>query len=205
MSSPGSELVDFWDWFASIAKTLEEGELSDSPILTELGRRIFNIDSRLNWEVGPTPGAGSQLVISPNYDEELVPLCQSIVTLAPNIGGWKFYAYKPRRRWTNEVILEGQQGDPVRIDTRRWTYVILRYKDEATEVLLSANEALPFDPESQLRWIAGALVLEALLGEELVMSARLSWDLLDHLEPQFQASARPLSRLPEAFGLPTIN
>jgi hypothetical protein len=195
----------FWRWFSQAASRLEADNFSDPDTLRQLDRHLFNVDSRLNWEIGPGATSPAQLVISPNFNPELVPICKSLLARAPQLPRWSFLMYKPRRPGADTVTVDDLGNEAITLDTSRWTYVILNYPDRGSEVLIAANEALPFDADSRLRWIAGALTLESLLGEQLVMELQLDWELVDALEPRFSVAARPLSALPSAFNLPPVS
>lgn len=193
------EATRFWKWFSSVEAAIRETQSDE--LLRELDRRIFNIDSRLNWELGPAQPSGMQLVISPNFDRELVPVCRRIVALSPGLSEWFFFPFKPRRKWASTLTINDVGGTPVQIDATNWTYVILRYPEGHAEVLLFANQQLQIAADSTMRWIAAALALEILLGEELVLKLSLEWELLDFPEERFEVAARPLDELPSAFGL----
>lgn len=191
----------FWKWFASVSGKLDSSDFSDTELVAELDRRLFNIDSRINWEIGPGIRTSCQLVLSPNFSDDLVPICRTFLDLAPPIKNWTFLLYKPRKDWHNELTVEDAGGQSIQLDTNGWTYVLLRYPDGDSEILIAANEALPFEKESRLRWLAGALVLEALLGEEVVMKHVQTWELVDYMDGGLSADARELRQLPDSFNL----
>lgn len=195
------EIERFWRWFAKNAHDLADSYPARENSLAELERRVFNLDSRLSWEVGPGDTAECQLVISPNLDPELVEKAVAVISRAPKIECWAFHVFRPRKFWQGSVVVTGHDGIRYSFNTKNWAFVLLRYPDGYVEVLIAANENLPLSTESPDRWTLGAIVLESLLGEEVVMKAISSWDVLDHMEEQFVRDCRPLSELPAAFGI----
>ena len=196
-----AEAEAFWKWFSTVAGSLARSNFVNNEILAEIDRRLFSIDSRLNWEIGPHQDSSNcQFVISPNFNNELLPICRALLDLAPKIEGWILMLFKPRRAWNNELTIRDVGGEAIHLDTSLWRYVMLRYPDDEMEILIAANTKLPFDDGSRLRWLAGALTLEALLGEKTVMECVQSWDVYDFLEPRFDSAAKEIRLLPEAFG-----
>lgn len=192
----------FWNWFREVALSLEQSNFGDAKVLREVDRRLFNIDSRMNWEIGPGSLSSCQLVLSPNFNKDLVATCKAVLDLAPSIERWSFLLFKPRKVWNDEIILHDVGGQAICLNTSSWHYVMLRYPSNETEILIAANQNLPIEEGSRLRWLAGALILEAMLGEKIVMDCVHSWKVFDVLEPRFRSSAKELKSLPAAFGLP---
>lgn len=52
------------------------------------------IDENLMWEFGTEPGGKYQLVITPETERHLRPLVESVVSMAPKLQNWSFYAYR---------------------------------------------------------------------------------------------------------------
>ena len=69
------------------------------------------------------------------------------------------------------------------LDATGWGFVLLEYPDGKHEVLLQANNLPELDGDE--RWQAAAIVLESILGEEVLMNTIDEFELLDQLEPRF--------------------
>jgi hypothetical protein len=188
-----SGIDEFWRWFREVAASLES-DLESPELLKELDARIQNFDPKLSWEIGPGLSKPCQLVISPNLSRDLVEKAGKIVKGAPVLPTWEFYAARQRKEWHYKLEL-GRERLP--IDASGWTFVLLRYPDGAHEVLLKGRDLPPLSGDERRN--AAAIVLESILGEEVVLDRINQFDLVDKLEPQFAQKERPIQSLREAL------
>lgn len=193
----GTEIDSFWRWFASIASRLGT-KLDDEKLLGELDRRVHQLDPQLSWEVGPGIARPSQLVISPNLDRKVRPVARRIIAEAPICDDWEFYAARQPREWDLRFELAGESGKRRALDASSWTFVLLRYPDGAHEILLRTPDRPPL-PEEQ-RWDAAAIVLEGILGEDILLDRIERFELVDDWEDRLAARARPIAQLRDALG-----
>jgi len=197
MKSASSESIDqFWRWFSKVAERLA-ANVEDSGLLSELDARLLGINPHLSWEVGPGLAKPWQLVVSPNLDQELRATSRLIVSRAPLLDGWEFHAARQPKAWDYHFALERGTGESVRLDAASWTFVLLRHPDGAHEILLKSSDLPPLSEDE--RWQAAAVVLESILGEDVMMDKVGEFELVDQLEPRFAEKARPIRSLQGAL------
>jgi hypothetical protein len=89
--------IDAW-WDAFAAKLGEFDRLfngqSQWDLVAWMGENLQRIDARLMWEFGPGASGGHRLVITPEADHHLRPLVDEILTRAPTLPGWSFFAHR---------------------------------------------------------------------------------------------------------------
>jgi hypothetical protein len=191
------QIDGFWKWFSSAAR-LMSGNVENRTFADELDRRMREFDPKLSWEIGPGATRLWQLVISPNLDRELREKARVIVARAPEAIGWKFHSARQPKNWNYQFeIGAADRSDLIRLDASNWTFVLLKYPNGAHEVLLRSDDVRLLTEDE--RWQAAAIVLESILGEELVMDKISEFELLDELEPRFALKQRPIQDLRIAF------
>jgi hypothetical protein len=185
----------FWMWFSTVADRLA-ADVEDKNILTELDGRVRELHPGLSWEVGPGRARAWQLVISPNLDRELRKLANAIVLQAPVLREWQFYGARRPKDWNYRFQLNTEEGLVRNLDASTWKFVLLEYPDKTQEVLLEGRDASYLGDDD--RWQAAAIVLESVLGEDVLLDCIDDFELVGELEPQFAGSARPIQELREA-------
>lgn len=186
------KISEFWDWFANIADKLALDPL-DQPLLNELDARVRHLTSDVSWEIGPGRSKAWQFVVSPNLNREVREKARQIVALAPSLAKWEFYSARQLKDWNYRVELQRAEGPAVSLDASSWSFVLLRYPDGTHEVLLKGNE-LPNLSRDE-RWQAAAIVLESILGEDVMLDKVGEFELVDHIEDRFAAKQRPIQDL----------
>ncbi len=188
-----TKIIEFWTWFESTAVSLRNN-FQNALILEQLDARIRELDPSLSWEIGPGSNETCQFVISPNLDVSLREKAREIIDHAPVLAGWEFYSARRPKDWNYHVVIKRQEGkDQLALNASDWKFVLLKYPDGIHEVLLQANNLPSLDDDE--RWQAAAVVLESILGEELLMDRIDEFQLVDQLEPRFEASKRPIREL----------
>jgi hypothetical protein len=83
--------------------------------------------------------------------------------------GWEFYSARRPKEWDYKLCIEraGSEAEPIELDATAWSFVLLEYPDGSREVLLQADTLPKLDADE--RWQAAAIVLESILGEEVLM------------------------------------
>jgi hypothetical protein len=182
----------FWAWFSSISDELA-ANVEEKAVLEELDKKVRDLHPGLSWEIGPGRTREWQLVISPNLDRELRSLARAIVAQAPVLPEWQFYAARRPKDWNYQFQIGTEGGHLRNLDASRWKFVLLEYPDETQEILLQASDAISLREDE--RWQAAAIVLESILGEDMVLDRIGEFELVGELEPQFAADARPIQEL----------
>lgn len=170
--------------------------LKNSTLLEELDTKIKRLDPALSWEIVPGGCEPWQLVISPNLNRDLRPRAQDIISLAPIIQGWELHSARRPKDWDYRFSLESSDGRSIQLDVSGWGFVLLRYPDGGQEVLLQGDNLPSLDDDE--RWQAAAIVLESILGEEVLLDKISEFELVDELEPRFAEKRKPIQRLREA-------
>lgn len=185
MPNPESaQILEFWTWFSKIASSLS-ADIQNPSLLEELDSRLAHLNSKLSWEIGPGSSEPWQLIISPNLDTGLRQTAMDIISHAPVLEGWEFYPARRPKEWDYKFCIErtGREAELIELDATGWGFVLLEYPDGKHEVLLQANNLPELDGDE--RWQAAAIVLESILGEEVLMNTIDEFELLDQLEPRF--------------------
>jgi hypothetical protein len=186
------QIGQFWKRFRSMASALARRP-EDPLLVTELDRQVRNFDRGLSWEIGPGITKDWQLVISPNLNRDLYKLARDIVSRAPVLPNWEFYSARQPKSWNYKF----QFGpDRLPLDASHWSFVLLNYPYHAHEVLLKADNLPPLSEDEKRQ--AAAIVLESILGEELLMDRIVAFELVNELEPRFLDRQRPIQTLPQA-------
>lgn len=187
----------FWQWFAATANRIA-ADPSDTSLINQLDQRVLETWPQLAWEIGPDPTGGWYFALSPNLNRELAITAQDAIRKAPSVAGWKLYPARQRKTWDGKFEIE-TEGRTLTFDSARWRYVLLRYPDGETEVVLTAPESSSLAPDD--RWQAAAIVVEGLLGEECLLEHVTSFALEPKLDEKLLEQAKPVYLLPQAFGL----
>jgi len=191
-----TKLDAFWNWFRGVAASLA-ADIENRSLLEEIDARVSQLDSKLSWEVGPGSHEPWQLVISPNLDRDLRQKTREIISHAPVIEGWEFYSARRPKDWDYKLLIERSDGrEPIQLDTSGWAFVLLQYPEGKREVLLQGSSLPPLDDDE--RWQAAAIVLESILGEDILLDRISEFELVNRLEPRFAAKQKPIQHLREA-------
>ena len=195
------KINEFWAWFRNNANALSK-EPESPKLVEELDERVHDVAPELSWEIGPGRVKPLQFVLSPNLDREFRDLARSIIAQAPEVDQWEFYPARQPKEWNYVLeLVRDDNNQRVRIDASNWTFVLLEYPEGDREILLKGSN-LPALEDSE-RWQAGAMALESLLGEDLLLDTVDEFELVDRLEPRFAERERPIHLLRAAVLGPT--
>jgi hypothetical protein len=86
-------------------------------------------------------------------------------------------------------------GQRVFLNASNWRYVLLQYEDGLFEILVEALNMHDFSEEDSL--MAANIVLEGILGEEVMIVAVTGVEVLDSLEPEYNKKAIDAYKLQE--------
>lgn len=190
---PKRAIDEFWQWFRANAAAFTS-DFENPILLRELDREITKLDPGLSWEIGPGLLRPLQLVISRDFDRDLIDAARSIVAEAADLGDWEFYPARQPKRWNYKFELSSQGNDgPICLDATDWTFVLLQHPVGTREILLKGVE-LPLLTDEE-RWRVAAIVLESVLGEDVLLNRVNEFDLVDEFEPSFASKAQPIQRL----------
>jgi len=170
------DILNFWSLFAKNSGNLQSDNY-DKNILNELDQIISNWG--LGWEIGPGISKENSLTISPNGDKELLDKTNYIIDKAPQLDSWAFYSAKQsKENWHLATLVDTD----FKIDASNWTYVLLKYEDEKTEILLKADSLANLDTET--KELAADLILTNLLGEKLKIQKLDFIDVVEKFEDE---------------------
>jgi hypothetical protein len=186
----------FWDWFGSYA-TAFVADIDNPARHQEIDKKVRTLNPGLSWEVGPGRKAEWQFVISPSLDRALLAITRKIVSKAPQLDGWEFFAARQPKVWNYKFEVEAKSGERIPVDASGWRFVLLKYPDRTHEILL-CGENIDRLGEDAL-WHAGAIVLESILGEEVMLSKVDSFSVASKLEARFVGKEKPIQALAHAF------
>jgi hypothetical protein len=187
----------FWDWFCRNAELISK-HYDDVTVINELDGEVAESWPGLSWEIGPDPSGGWYFALSPNLDREKAKLAQQQIELAPKVPGWRFYSAKQPKYWNGKFNFFGINGE-TEIDASNWEYVLLRYPDGESEILLFTNKSGSVAECDQEE--AAAIVLQSILGENCILQNKLTFELSSNIPSQFVGKQKPIKNLPNAFGM----
>lgn len=195
---------EFWNWFRENSDALASNIQSPS-LLREIDDRIRALDPLLSWEIGPGLSKSWQLVISPGLNRVLRETARLIVSQAPVLDAWEFHSARQPKQWDYKFELENVDGkDPIKMDASTWEFVLLEYPEGSHEILLKGQNLPALTDEQQQQ--AAEIVLESILGEEILLNAIDDFELVGEFEPRFAKKQRRIQRLREAvLGGPRAN
>jgi hypothetical protein len=187
---------DFWNWFKVTIQS--DGFQATNPEFFEaLNGRIDGLDTRLSWEIGPGLKEDWLFALSPNLNKELWPLTIKIISQAPSIKGWEFYTCRQPKQWTWKFEYNLPDSATISIDASNWTFVLLRYPNGDHEIIICGSGIQNLHEDD--KWQVAAIVLEGALGEEILLEAISSFELVESLEPRFAVKAKPIQELRGKF------
>ena len=167
------QVSDFWDWFSKYAALLQPAKY-DTAFLAHIDHTISSWG--FTWEVGPGLLKENSFTISPGGKKELLGETDKIVAKAPQLDNWEFYSWKqPKENWSM-AKLDGR----MEIDASRWTYVLLKYPDDKTEILIKADNLKAV--ETNRKELAVDLVLTHLIGEKRKIEEIDFIDIVDQFD-----------------------
>jgi hypothetical protein len=191
-----SPTVEFWRWF--VANSSRFADDYDQPdLVTALDCRVQALNPKLSWEIGPGTSKQFQLVISPDLNPALRDISLQIVRLAPELADWEFYASRPPKQWSLRFQLDRDNGDgSAEIDAAAWTFVLQKAPSAKYDVLLVAEELQPLTEDE--RWTAAAIVIESILGEDLLLDTIDRFSIVGAVPPPLTSQNRSIRELKEA-------
>ena len=188
--------TEFWSWFRLTSEAIALNP-HDSALLAELDVRVRRLGPRLSWEIGPGLSKPWQLVISPNLNPDLRELTKSIVAAAPALRDWEFHSARQPKKWDFKFELEDpKERGPKELDASTWKFVLLKYPDGKNEILLRADGQTKLTKKQ--RKLAATIVLESILGEEMLLDCVDDFQLVEKLETRLSKMLRPIQRLRDA-------
>lgn len=164
-----AKINEFWLWFERIYSEFEE-ELDNSLLISDLDEKVCSLGD-FTWELGPGQMKKYQLVISPGGDIEKLPLTEYIVSFAPEIAEWEFYAAKQKKE---DGFIFYYGSNEYKVDANEWTYYLLKFNDEFFDIVIIADNILTFDELDQQA--IGEILLDNILGEKMRI---LSFEYID--------------------------
>jgi hypothetical protein len=137
----GDSIEAFWKWFVDNEKKYRNFQDDPDKYLTELFARVKKIAGGLAVELEPPQNGVINMTISADGDASLFSTVQKIVDNAPNIDGWKIFAFRQRMpiEKVKGMILEAHEHtlDPNKIKfhpiVSRGTLDIIVYVEHVTD------------------------------------------------------------------------
>ena len=148
-----------WTWFVANANRWSEQRIEDAA--AELESKLFAIVN-VGWEIGPL-GDGAFFALSPDpADATKMALAEEILASAPQMPGWRFTLYKPRREWMLQFAIRA--GSSYEIDGTCWEYVIYRFEDGTYDILFKPDAGVLALGDDDLHH-AAMIIVDGELGE----------------------------------------
>jgi hypothetical protein len=152
---------EFWTWFIKNEKDLRNFEKDPDRYLNKIARQINKVQDGLAIELGTPKDGLIEMTISADGVATLFPVVIKIVEKAPELKGWKFYAF--RQRQPKEKIKEftlSNGANELNVGDLKF-YPI--EEDDALDIIIFVN-GLTEENRNQIAY-AGLLLLDNILGE----------------------------------------
>ncbi|HYQ04170.1 MAG TPA: hypothetical protein VER96_36110 [Polyangiaceae bacterium] len=152
----------FWQQFSrtepEIVRTFKRQ--ADLDIAEFMRQHLSAIDQRLMWEFGPAVRVdGHRLVVTPESDRELRPLVDVLLSRAPSLPNWEFYAHRlPEEVELSLATVKGR----TEVDVTGWKVQVTPGEHH----LLDLKWLVPSGTEGDNLQYAAYVATESLLGEE---------------------------------------
>ncbi len=180
----------FWSWFESVENHLRELQ-PGSPAWIELDERVDKLGVEA-WEIGPAVASTAKysFTLSPNGDPEAYSKTKRIVALAPVMPAWEFLPAKPRKQWVRKFLWS---EDLIDIDASGWRFVVYRYEDGLSEIVLLGDVLPALDSDTILSVLD--FVVESELGEASYIALLYGIDVVREPTEQDVESSIPITSL----------
>lgn len=106
-------ITAFWQHFLDHRSDLEAMHSADDPAYEDLLAALQRVDRGLYIQFCSNPGM-NELIVTAEGETGLFPLVERIVSLAPAVASWKFFALKPKigfpkfARWNSVTVEIGE-------------------------------------------------------------------------------------------------
>lgn len=191
------KMEEFWEWFANNEKLIAEilnDDFHDGR--KSLARNMDNFILQFGmftWEMGPVEGK-YYLTISPNGNEELLEVSKELVSYAPVLSQWEFYASKPKREWDLKFRVFDDLMTGHDVDASDWEYYIERVSTASKiKVFIAAKSIAHLDEHTKAS--AADLVVTSLVGEEYKIRNVDSIKVVNSFETTEAAKPKSIFRL----------
>ena len=193
------KMEEFWEWFANNEKLIAE-ILNDD---FHEGRKSLarNMDNFIlqfgmfTWEMGPAEGH-YYLTVSPNGNEELLEVSKELVSYAPVLRRWKFYASKPKKEWDLKFRVFDDWMTGHDVDASDWEYLIERVSTASKiGIVIAAKSIAHLDQDTKLS--AADVVVTSLIGEAFKIQKVESIQIVDEFDEISAAKSKSIFKLGE--------
>lgn len=189
--SDDDPIAEFWQWFESVAGTLAR-DFENPEVIEALNRRVGEL-GEMAWELGPGIKEENMLVLSPDGDVSRLHETRALIGRAPSLPGWEFHPARPARPSPLKFSIDTDSSRKLEVDAERWSYVLLRFKDGSTEVIVEQPESAEWSEDD--RWAAAIVALDGLLGEERRLAGIDTLDIVPEMPDEYKTKRKPLACL----------
>lgn len=106
-----ARIAQFWSWFVQHESDLARVSPDANPALDGLLQSLQRISPKLYFEVCANSNP-HELIVTAEGRQELFPLVDAVVAVAPRIAGWSFIALKPPTGFGFQTSYEEAMFDP---------------------------------------------------------------------------------------------
>jgi hypothetical protein len=153
--------ASFWSWFVRHEHRFRDIEVPDKELLLdEILEHLHEFSTQLWFEVGGGPQGPLELIISAEGKTSAFPLVRELVTAAPNIPGWKVFAFKQPQGFAFVT----NYNDVTVAPSATWFMPLLKAGDSSSMGLRAAYSH--YDARKHQAFLTATyIMLEAGLGE----------------------------------------
>ncbi len=146
----------FWNWFSKNARDLAAQAGSPS-LQAELTNRLQAVSENLVWQAEKV-GTIWQFEVSADGDLALFPVVEELVSLAPEIPGWKILAFRQRDPNVRSISFQGAS-----LSAENVRFSAVDFGDQVDLILFIRGDAAT--AQSERTRSAAILLIDGLVGE----------------------------------------
>lgn len=168
----GDSIESFWVWFSKNEKKYRNFQDNPDKYLNELLSKAEKISEGLAIELEPPKDGIINMTVSADGDVDLFPVVQQIVDKAPNISGWRFFAFRQRvpAEKVKGMVLKAQNHE-LNPDMMKFSPVI---NGDSLDIIIYANNVTA-ENYNQVAY-GGLMLVDNILGEYDCVTKVRSYD-----------------------------
>lgn len=197
---------NYWHWFRQNELLLAKRGGAHS-LWHTLDDRLALIDSRLDWEMGPTNDSPDlYFAVSPAFDPQVLPIAQVVIDSAYRSAYWDFRIGKQRRPWTGTIQLGPSAAlgtDEFMLeeyDVSAWRHIVYRVPgSERLDIVIECG--VQFPAVGDRLDALGTVVVSSLIGELTIIQKVGEIEIAEKFSEKEDRKAKPIDWLPYAFAM----
>jgi len=181
----------FWNKFRDISEAIVK-EPNNSTLINKLDEDVNEL-GEFDWEYGPSNIKEYYFCLSPNFQKELSPIIEEIISVAPELKDWEFLAYKPKKEWVGEWMMLNDDGEEIIINSEDWECMVYKFQDGTYDLDVKINQDLNTNDKTFEN--AVDVLLTNVLGEKKYMELVVDVKIVEAFEKENKDQATLVKHL----------